>query len=91
MLDFLPKASHAFRSILLLISFVNQAFLGFQFFQVQGSNQAFAVVRMNHYFSLPVNFTDMLEISARLTPHISSIKEHSNEERCSLMSAGCSR
>jgi hypothetical protein len=49
MLDLLPESSLGFRSILLQICFVNQAFLGFQFFQVQGSNRAFAFVRMNHY------------------------------------------
>ena len=46
--DSLPEAPLGFRSILLLISFVNQAFLGLQFFQVQGRNQAFTVVRMKH-------------------------------------------
>jgi hypothetical protein len=40
MLDSLPEASLGFRSILLQICFVNQAFLGHQFFQVQGRNQA---------------------------------------------------
>jgi hypothetical protein len=38
MLDFLPEAQLCFRSILLQICFVNQAFLGHQFFQVQGRN-----------------------------------------------------
>ncbi len=38
--DSLPEASLGFRSILLQIQFVNQAFLGLQFFQVQGRNQA---------------------------------------------------
>jgi hypothetical protein len=35
MLDSLPESPLGFRSILLQISFVNQAFLGHQFFQVQ--------------------------------------------------------
>jgi hypothetical protein len=38
MRDWLPEASLGFRSILLLICFVNQAFLGQQFFQVQGKS-----------------------------------------------------
>ena len=36
MQDLLPEASLGFRSILLQIQFVNQAFLELQFFQVQG-------------------------------------------------------
>jgi hypothetical protein len=40
MRDRLPEASLGFRSILLQICFANQAFLGPQFFQVQGRNQA---------------------------------------------------
>jgi hypothetical protein len=40
MLDLLPEASLGFRSILLQICFVNQAFLGQQFFQVQGRKHA---------------------------------------------------
>jgi hypothetical protein len=38
MLDLLPEASLGFRSILFQTSFVNQAFLGLRFFQVQGRN-----------------------------------------------------
>jgi len=38
MQDWLPKAPLVFRSILLQICFVNQAFLGHQIFQVQGRN-----------------------------------------------------
>ena len=73
----LPEASLGFRSILLQICFVNQAFLEFQFFQVQGrnqaflgnqffqvqgSNQAFAVVRMDHYI---LNFLFSIQIFSR--------------------------
>ena len=41
--DSLPESSLGFRSILLQISFVNQAFLELQIFQVQGRNQALLV------------------------------------------------
>jgi len=40
MRDKLPNVAPAKYLKLLHISFVNQAFLGHQFFQVQGSNQA---------------------------------------------------
>jgi hypothetical protein len=43
MLDLLPEASLGFKSILLQICFVNQAFLGLEFFLVQGSNRALLV------------------------------------------------
>jgi hypothetical protein len=43
MLDLLPESSLDFRSNLLQICFVNQAFLGLQIFQVQGRNQALLV------------------------------------------------
>ena len=60
--DNLPDVALAFRSILLLFSFVNQAFLGHQFFQVQGRNQAFAVARMNHYI---LSFPALIQIFSR--------------------------
>ena len=37
-------------------------FLGFQFFQVQGRNRAFAVVRMNHYI---LSFSASIQIFSR--------------------------
>jgi hypothetical protein len=48
MIDSLPVSTGTIGIILLMIQFVNQAFLGHQFFLVQGSNQAFAVFRMKH-------------------------------------------
>ncbi len=39
--DSLPEAQLGFRLILFQVSFVNQAFLGLQFFQVQGRNLQF--------------------------------------------------
>ncbi len=38
--DWLPVSTGTIGIILLMISFLNQAFLGFQFFQVQGRSQA---------------------------------------------------
>ncbi len=46
MRDSLPEASIGFRSILLQISFVNQAFLALQFFQVQGRSLEFPVEKL---------------------------------------------
>ena len=42
MRDSLPVSTGTIGIILLMISFLNQAFLGHQFFQVQGRNRAFA-------------------------------------------------
>ncbi len=42
--------------------YLNQAFLGLQFFQVQGRSRAFAVIRMNHYIS---SFSASIQIFSR--------------------------
>jgi hypothetical protein len=57
MLDSLPEASLGFRSILLQICFVNQAFLEFQFFHVQGSYHAFLVKKDFSYYFVLVDFS----------------------------------
>jgi hypothetical protein len=60
--DLLPVSTGTIGIILLMIQFVNQAFLGHQFFQVQGRNRAFAVVRMNHYI---LSFSASIQIFSR--------------------------
>jgi len=46
--DWLPVSTGTIGIILLMISFLNQAFLGHQFFQVQGRNHAFSIYRLEH-------------------------------------------
>ncbi len=48
MLDLLPVSTDTIGIILLMISFLNQAFLGQQIFQVQGRNREFSVKKINH-------------------------------------------
>ncbi len=48
MLDSLPVSTGTIGIILLMISFLNQAFLGLQIFQVQGRNQALMVIAACH-------------------------------------------